>query len=412
MQTLDTSRSEEAGAGQWSTARENRPDQLIATLTELALRKKQVAWITFGFMATGLILCFALPKRYQGHAVIMTPQQVPSLSTMVEAEGLGGMGSLAQAASGGLGLKDPNLVFIGMLQSRTIADTLIDQFHLMAVYQASDMTGARKTLDGRTDIKAEKSNLVSITVSDSDPKRAADLANAYVDQLRKLTSEMSSREDDRQRAYFEDQLAKQREALIRSELSLLEVQRERGVVQPEGQAAAMLGEMAGLRAEIAAQQVQVQSLRSFSTEKNSDVQLAENQLQTLQHEASKLSQHGSSADYGDLGLKDVPGAGLDYLRAEREVASQTSLYSALLKQYEAVRLDEANEAYSIEVVDQALVPDRRSFPKRGILMMIATLLGLAGSYGWIWLENKWRTWMAAGEFAASLASLRSALGIR
>ncbi len=412
MQILDTSCAAEAGAGQWSAAHEGRPDRLIATFTELALRKKQIAWITFSFMAVGLILCFVLPKRYRGQAVIMTPQQVPSLSTLVEAEGLGGLGSLAQAASGGLGLKDPNLEFIGMLQSRSIADAIIDQFHLMAIYRAADMTAARKTLDWRTDIKAEKSNLVSIAVTDSDPQRAANMANAYVEQLRRLTREMSSKEDARRREYFEDQLSKQREALIRSELSLLDVQREKGVVQPAGQAAAVLGEMTELRAEIAAQRVEVQTLRSFSTEKNPDVQLAENQLETLEQEASRLSQHGSSDDYGDLGLKDVPVAGLEYLRAERDMAFQLTLYSVLLKQYEAFRLDESNEAYSIEVVDQALVPDRRSFPKRSILMAIATLLGLASSYGWIQFEKRWRAWVSAVEFNDALTSLVRALRIR
>ena len=412
MQTLETSVTAEADTGQRSAAHVGRPDRLIATFTELALRKKQIAWITLVSMAVGLILCFALPRRYQGRAVIMTPQQVPSLSTLVQSEGLGGIGSLAQAASGGLGLKDPNLVFIGILQSRTIADALIAQFHLMAVYRAPDMTAARRTLEWRTDIKAEKSNLVSITVSDSDPQRAADITNAYVEQLRRLTRQMSSKEDARQRAYFEDKLGDQRAALMRSELALLDVQREKGVVQPAGQASAVLGEMTELRAEVAAQQVEVQSLRSFSTEKNPDVQLAENQLQTLEQQASRLSQHGNSNDYGDLGFKDVPAAGLEYLRAQREIAFQSALYGVLLKQYEAFRLDESNDAYSIEVVDQALVPDRRSFPKRSILMIIATLLGLAASYGWIRWDNKWQAWIASREFAASLVSLRSALRVR
>ena len=385
------------------------PHRTIALLAELAEHKKPIFFITLICMVIGLILCFVLPERFEGVAVIMTPTARPSMAALIETEGLGALSSIAGA---GLGLKDPNSTFIGILQSRTIADNLIYRFHLLDLYRAKDMTAARQKLLKRTDIQEDKSGLVSIRITDNDPRRAADMANAYVEQLRTLTKQMSAEEDARQRSYFEDQLKLQREALITAEVELQKIQQSKGIVQPTGQAAALLGTMVTLRAEIAAQQAEVQALRAYATDHNPDVQIAEKSLEAMKQQASKMSQHGSSADFGDVGLKDVPTAGLDYIRAERDVQYQTALYSLLLKQYEAARLDESNDAYSIQVVDHAVMPDRRSFPKRTILMAIAMLAGLGFSYGWIWFEKRWQEWMKSEEFVISLASFKGALHFR
>lgn len=385
------------------------PHRFVTTLADLLQHKKQIFLTTLSCLAIAVLLYFVLPSKYEGIAQIMTPTQVPSMESLVASGGLGSLGSLA---GGGLGLKDANLAFIGMLQSRTVEDAMIAQFHLLDLYKAKDMTAARLKLDKRTDIKEEKSTLISITVTDNNPQRAAAMANAYVDHLRTLTRDMSAKENARQRAYFEDQLKSQRDSLIKAEVELAKVQQNKGIVQPEGQAAALLETMATLRAEIAAQQVEVDALRSYSTEKNPDYQIAQKRLETMKQEASKMSTHGSSTDFGDLGLKDVPNAGIDYIRAYREVQYQTALYSVLLKEYEAARLDEANDAYTIQVVDQAVTPDWHSFPKLKIFLVVAFLFGLAVSYGWIWFQKRWREWMKSEEFVVSLTKLKSALRFR
>jgi tyrosine-protein kinase Etk/Wzc len=383
------------------------PIRQIEMLAELARNKWTIAKVTGAFVIVGLVLCITLPERFEATARITTPSQIPSISMLLDQEA-GGLGSLASAASGGLGLRDPNAVFVGMLESRTIADALISQFKLKDVYGTSDMTGARKKLHRRSDIKAGKDNLVSIAVTDADPNRAAAMANAYVEQLRLLTKSMAAREASRQRAFYENQLKDQREALVMAEFNLQQVQQSKGLIHIAPQSIVMLEGVGELRAQIAAKEVEVQALRSFSTEHNSDVQLAEQELATLRQEAAKMSEHGSSSDFADIGLKDIPKAGLDFLRAMREVEYQTALYGALLKQYESFRLDEANDAYNIEVVDQAAVPDRHSFPKRAIFMVIAAILGLIAGVMWVRYRRRWMEWMAEPDFVVALRRLKAA----
>jgi uncharacterized protein involved in exopolysaccharide biosynthesis len=389
-------------------AEDAAPIRQIETLTEFAGQKWTVAKITLAFILVGFILCFALPTRYKATAVIMTPSQVPSISMLLNESGKG-LGGLAAAASGSLGLRDPNAIFVGMLQSRTVADALISRFSLREVYGSKDMTGTRKKLDDRSDIKAEKTNLVSIAVTDSDPKRAADMANAYVEQLSSLTKSMGSSTAARQRQFYEGQLKTQRESLIAAEMTLRQVEQNGGLLQPTAQPAVMIQGMGLLRAQIAAKQVELEALRSFSTEQNSDVQLAERELAVMRQEASKMSTHGGSSDFADIGLKDIPGAGLEFLRAAREVQYQTTLYAALVKQYESFRLDEANDAYNIEVVDRAAIPDRHSSPRRSILMIIFTTVGFACSVLWVHYRKRWTKWSADPGFTGALQRLKSVI---
>ena len=382
-------------------------EKSLEFIAEVVAQKRAVACILVGSLLLGLLLCWVLPRRYSSKTVIMTPAQTASLSALVQAEGLG-MGALASAATSGLGLKDPNLIFIDILESRTISDAMIRRFNLQQLYGAKDLFDCRQKLAKHTMITAEKSSLLSITVSDANPGRAADMANTYIEFLRDQTKEMSAREDARHRAFFENQLNQQREALVKAERSLLLVEQNKGIVHPTGQAAAAIESSASLNAEVAAQQVEVQTLKAYSTETNPNVQVAEKQLAALQAQAAKLSQHGISNNFGDIGLKDIPDSGMDFIRAEREVQYQTALYSVLLKQYSSARLDELNDAYSIQVVDVAVPSERRSFPKFRIVMMVMFFVGIFASILWIYGKKWWAKKSAESLFVDRYAALKSA----
>lgn len=348
---------------------------VIEVLTQLALRKWLIAKVTGISILIGLILCFALPVRYTAFTSIMPPKQAQSSSAFLSSQV--GMGSLADAAGGAGGLlKDPNAIYIGLLKSRPVADAIINQFDLTNVYHAKDMTSARNTLKENTEIVSEKSTLVSISITDRDKKRAAEVANAYVDQLRALSKTISLTESSRRRAFFEEQVDDQREKLIAAEVAFQQVQQNKGLVQLDAQAKVIIGSLAGIRAQIAAKEVELQGMRSYSTEHNSDVQLAERQLSTMQGEASQMEEHSQTTGSSDMGLKDVPKAGLGYIRAERELQYQQALFDTLLRQYEAARLDEAKEAAVIQVVEPAIEPDRRSFPAPGAIVLLFTFGGL------------------------------------
>jgi tyrosine-protein kinase Etk/Wzc len=262
------------------------------------------------------------------------------------------------------------------LKSRPIADAIIDRFNLRAAYQASDMTAARNTLESNTKVSSEKSGLISISATDRDKSRATGIANAYPEELRILSKRISVTEASKRRLFFEDQLKDARNDLTSAEAAFQQVQQNKGLLHLDAQSGVIIGSLANVRAQIAAKQVELEALRSYSTEHNPDVQLEEHELSALQGEAARIEQHASSSDFSDLGIKDVPKAGEDYVRALQDVQYRQAFFDLMLRQYEAARLDEAKEAAVIQVVEPAIEPDRRSSPKRSAILIVSTIVGL------------------------------------
>lgn len=349
---------------------------LVGTFAQLADHKRLIAIVVGIAVLAGIVTSLLLPTLYTATTKIMPPiQNQSSASLFISQLASSSAGSLAAAAGGGFGLKDPNDLYIGMLTSRTVADAIIQEFRLTSVYRAKDMTVARKALDGNTKISSEKSGFIAISVTDKDKKRAADMANAYTEQLRTLTKAMRVTEASQRRLFYEDQLKQAQESLVAAELSFQQVQQKKGLVQLDAQAKAMIEGLASLHAQVAAKQVELQALRLSSTESNSSVQIAESQLSTLQGEASRLEQRNHSSEPGELGLGDVAGAGLAYLRAEHELQYQQMVFDLLLKQYDAARMDEAREAAVIQVVESAIPPDQKSSPHRTLIVLAFAMLG-------------------------------------
>jgi tyrosine-protein kinase Etk/Wzc len=174
----------------------------IDILTQLALRKRLIAYITGAAIVAAVILAFILPVRYASTIRIMPPQQTQSSANMLMAQ-LANSGSLSMAAlaGSGLGLKNPNDIYIGLLNSRPVADDIIHKFDLTASYHSRDMTAARKRLAELTSIVSEKSGMIAITVTDQDKKRVAEMANAYVRELRDLTTRLAVTEASHRRLF-------------------------------------------------------------------------------------------------------------------------------------------------------------------------------------------------------------------
>jgi tyrosine-protein kinase Etk/Wzc len=346
---------------------------MLEFLIQFARRKWLIAKITAFTLAIGLVLCFALPNRYTAVTRIMPPKQSQSMAGLLLNQT--GLGALAQANGASL-LSDPNSMYVGLLKSRPVADEIIRIYNLQGVYGAKDMTEARSKLKEYTSIVSEPSTLISISVTDRDKKRAADMANSYTEQLRALSKTISLTEASKRRAFFEQQLQTQKETLVEAEATLQQVQQSKGLVRPDVQAGMLITGVAALRGQIAAKEVELNALRSFSTEHNSDVQLAEHELAGMRTQAQQMEDHDRPAGSSDIALKDVPKASLDYVRAQREVQYHQAFFDVLLRQFEGAKLDEAREAAVIQVVESAVVPDHKSSPKRFALLAISLFIGL------------------------------------
>jgi tyrosine-protein kinase Etk/Wzc len=339
-----------------------------------------------------VVVSFILPVRYEARIVLLPPAQNTSISSTLLGQmgNMGSLGSLASLAGGTLGLKNPADMYVSFLTSRTVEDAVIQRFHLMSEYHAKRMSDARKELERRTTVVAgNKDGLIRISLEDHDPKRAAELANGYVDEFRKLSASLAVTEAARRRLFFEQQLQDARDKLTEAEEAMTKTEQSTGVLQIDSQARSLIESAAGLRAQVVAKQVQIEGMRAFATDDNPSLILAKQQLAALQSQLGHLA--GSQRDPGsDINLSKgrVTQAGMEYLRRYRDLKYEETVFELLAKELEIAKLDEAREGSIVQVVDAAVPPDRRSSPHRLLIVLIATIAAFLIATFWVWLRNR------------------------
>ena len=247
---------------------------LLDLLIVLAKHKKLILGLPFlaALLAAGISLL--LPNIYTGTTKILPPQQTQSSAAAMLAQ----LGGLAGGAGGALGIKNPNDLYIGMLKSRTLGDNLIQRFELQKVYEAKTMFDTRKAIDANTKIASGKDGIITIDFDDKDTKRAAAVANAYVEELYKLTQTLAVTEASQRRLFFEKQLTLAKDSLANAEVALRQTQERTGLIKLDDQGRAIIESVARMRAEIAAKEVQLGAMRTFATKNNPDYVLLVQQL--------------------------------------------------------------------------------------------------------------------------------------
>ena len=346
---------------------------MIELLLVLAREKKRILQITIGAAIMAAVISLLIPKMYTATTTILPQQQNESAVSSM----LGQLAPLSGlAAADELGLKNPADLFISMLKSRTIGDRLIDRFDLRKVYGSKRYQDARKELASRSEIMADKGGLISIAVTDRDPARSTQLANAYVEELHALNQNLAVTEAAQRRLFYQQKLDAEREDLSRAELALKQVQEKSGLVQPDAQARAIIQSTADMRAQVAAHEVQLQAMRSSATENNPDVKRAERELAGLRAQLAKLQRDTGELGNGNLEVptRQLPEAELEYIRRARDLRYHEAFYEFLGKQLEAARIDEANNAVLVQVVDPAVLPERKSSPRRALIVLVSTVI--------------------------------------
>jgi tyrosine-protein kinase Etk/Wzc len=341
-------------------------------------RKKLVGMVTAICTGIALILAFTLPQEYTATAIILPPQGGSSISTMLASQ-LAGMGSAVSGMAGGmLGMKNINDMYVSMLKSRSVEDAVIQRYGLQSEYRKKYLAQTRKALEKHTKIDGStKDGLIRLNVTDRDPNRAAEIANGYVDQFRDLSQHLAITEASQRRVVFQNQLDKTKIDLENADEALKRTQLSTGMVQVDGQARAMIESAARLRAQIVAKEVQIEAMRSYAGDENPALTQAQTELDGLRAQFTRLvgSKEGGTGDDVFLPKGAVPEAGLEYIRKLRDVKYYEAIFEVLAKQLELAKLDEAREGAFIQVVDPAVPPEQKSFPKRGLLTIAGVAVG-------------------------------------
>lgn len=317
--------------------------------------------VVFGSLLAGVAafgIASLIPPTFTAQTILLPPQQQQSSV----ATALSQLGALAGFAGGAAGVKSPADQYIGLMQSATVSDRIIEEFKLMAVYEAKFRQDARKALAANVRIAAgKKDGLITIEVDDPDPTRAADIANAYVAGLRHVTSTLAVSEAQQRRTFFEIQLQNTKEKLTRAQIALQASGINQGTLKTEPKAAAE--GYARLRAELTSAEVRLQTMQRMLSENSPELLQQQAMLSALRSEIRRLGQQDNTSGQSD-----------EYITKYREFKYQETLFELFARQYELARLDESREGALIQVLDIATPPERKSKPKRGLIAAAASVL--------------------------------------
>ena len=341
--------------------------------------------------ALALGVAFLLPKTYTAKTSFLPPQAQQSSAGAALAQ----LGALAGLAGGAGGPTTPADQYVALMQSETVLDRLIDRFKLMQVYDTEYRFEARTELGKRVRISVgKKDGLITVEADDRDPARAADLANAHVEELRRLAANLALTEAQVRRAFFEEQLKQTRDRLTKAQQDLQGSGFNQGALKAEPKAAAE--GYARLRAEVTSAEVRLQTLRRNLTDTAPEVQQQQTMLGALRGQLAALER---SSDLG---------GSADYVSKFREFKYQETLFELFSRQYELARMDESREGGLIQVVDPATVPEHKSKPKRGLIAAGATLGALVALMAFVLMRHSWRASAERPETADKVARLRLA----
>jgi len=389
--------------------KDDKEISLVDLTIVLAERNRIILQVAAVFAVLAIIVSLLLPQRYTAVVVLLPPQQNSSLSAALTSQ-LGSMGGIGTLAGGSLGLKNSNEMYVGMLKSRTVEDGMVQRFGLMQEYHSKYPSDARRTFEKYVTIDGSgKDGLIHISIDDRDPNRAAELANGYVDQFRKLSEHIAITEASQRRLFFEQQLAQAKDNLAEAEEALKQTEQTTGLFQLDSQARALIESAAAIRAQIAAKEVEIESLRTYATAENSELVQAQQELGGLRTQLAKL---GGSANL-DAGLMvpkgQVPAAALEYVRKLRDVKYNETIFDILARQFAIAKLDEAKQGAVVQVVDAAVPPDRRSFPKRTLIVIGATVVGFFLGVFVAFIQAAFEHVMRDAETASKFRHLRNVL---
>ena len=369
-------------------------------VTELAAaiwqRRRWLAKVT----GIGLILAvgyaLSIPNQYTSTVELMPPdQQALSSTSMLTV--LSGAGPTVGLGGGLMSQRTPAGTFIGILDSQTAQDDIIDRFDLRRVYHCKFYIDARKRLTGQTAIAEDKkSGIISISMTDRDPNRARDIAKAYVEELDKLVNSLSTSSARREREFLGQRLTSIKSDLDASSVALSQFSSRNATLNPQSQGQALFESATRLQGELITAQSELSGLKAMYSDDNVRVRESRARIGELQSQLRKMGNIGAKADGSDQkadqgypSIRQLPILGVTYSDLYRQVSMQESIYETLTRQYELARVEEAKEIPPIKVLDEPQVPERKSSPHRAIIGLLGILLSAFAGIVWI---VAWKLW--------------------
>jgi capsule polysaccharide export protein KpsE/RkpR len=356
-------------------------------------------------LVASIIIVLLIPVRYTSTTRLMPPDQAgQGITSMLAAVGkatgdIGGVNGL-------LGLKTTGDLFMGVLQSRSVADELIDKFDLRKIYGVRRYQDARLVLAARTDVSAErKSGIITLTITDRDPERAAAMGREYVSALNRVVTTLNTSSAHKERVFLEERLGQVQTGLEQAEKDFSQFASKNTALDVKEQGRAMIGAAAELEGQLIAAETELQGLRQIYTPNNVRVRSVQARVDEYRRQLQKLDGKTGDGAKGESSpdenpserdsnpypsIRQLPLLGVEWADLYRRTKVQEVVFETLTKQYELAKVEEARETPSVKVLDPADVPERKSYPPRTILVILATGFVFVLSCAWVLARARWQ----------------------
>lgn len=362
----------------------------------------RVLWVQRAFLCRvallgvviAALIAFIVPKRYSANAHLMPPQDNDMSAAAMLSSVMGRAGGLMPSMEGILGLRTTGDLFVGILQSQGIEDGVIRKFDLEKLYRTRYIEDARKVLREHTEITVDpKSGIISLTVTDRDPQRAAAMARQYIEGLNAALSSLNVSQAHRERVFLEQRLTQVKADLESAEQEFGKFSSQKGTIDLPAQGRAMFQAAADLQGQLIATQSELEGMRQIYTTNNVRVRALEARAAELRKQLEKIggssASETSSIDELYPSIRELPLLGVSYADLLRRVKVQEVIYETLTQQYELAKVREAKEIPTVGILDAPLVPEKKSFPPRLIITILGGALALAAAIGWILGQAAW-----------------------
>lgn len=285
-------------------------------------------------------------------------------------------GGLSGLAGGFLGLKSPADLWVGILRSQTVRDAIIDRFNLMKIFNKKTIEDARSTLNKMVRVTKSKEDIISITIEDKDPQRAALIANAFVEELDRVNKSVVMSAGGRMRSFVEKRLAEGKVELEKIEGAVKAFQEKNGAVKLDDQSKAIIDAIGRVKGQLMAKEVELQTFLSYATPNNPQAEILKAQVEELKGGLRELEEGRKEEHRSSRGVfiptTKMPDLTLQYARLLRDMKVQETLYGLLTQQYEIARIQEAKDSPTVQVLDVAKVPGKKSKPERASIVLLST----------------------------------------
>ncbi len=351
----------------------------------LLKRKKFIFWFTFIGTIITIGITLILPIKYTSTASILPPSgKKTSLMGAFSSMLSSGLSSIPNIAQLGMSPSSPD-IFAKILESVSIRKKIIDEFDLMKYFKVKYLIDALKALGSATNIHVTQEGIIEISVTLRDKKLAANIANAYIQELDKFNKNINMTQGRKYRIFVEKRLQDESKVLNMAENKLRDYQKKHKTFEVDEELKKIIDVYADLKANLIEKEIQKKAYEKISPT-NPYTQYLEDEIAGVKKEIYKLESGKSSSGWGagfGTPFEQIPDVYAELANLMKNVEIHQAIYEFLLQQYEQAKIEEAKDTPTVQFLDRATPSEKKSFPKRGkiviatfIVLLIVSMIGV------------------------------------